>query len=468
MAAAIWDVAPVGHQWAPEDFASTRLEQNLGVLNLPFVSAFAVANKRVACVRFRMGHKFENEDLEERVRLCFVPNQKWINDTFDRARGAYPIRVFEARNANIIYRGLHVLTGVLVGKWELTRLSDKWELEYPPVREWIVSHIKAAPPPPPAAFTKRVAPPSSAEPPAKRGPVGSSALVVQAPGQQSTRATPCAALILEWVVRDLPPDAHGAAPIQQVLQAAALALGETSPPAWLGPHLLRLIEARGLAIVEDRVVGVAVGPRPRVLTTPPLEWVRNERECNIRRAQGERLFRSKVELEHYLILRALVGSVLYENTTINIMVGDQASSYTCDFELPDTPSLEDRRSTAGGPLLVESKCEFPMPIEMHKCEQLVAQGRNVVLMYGYAGVPYYRGHPPKSLPEWMRPGLRAMTFELVDGCAHVEHEVAVWCVDGDDQPACLRPRRNSADFAWEHPRLLRLYREIRELTERHY
>ena len=450
---AMVDPAP-SRPWNEDDFATVSMSVCMGCRDLPFPHQFHTADNRVVSVMFVMGGKFPNEDLGPRLRLCFVPlpGGKAVNSVFDRALGGPPMRVFQAAAGQMHYRGLHVLTTVLATKWELRLLSPMRHQDYPAMEDWLLSHVALKP-------TAKRPMGLTPAPPAKQVCV---ALPQQAaePAKQHTRPHQCAVQLLDWFVEALP--AGAGVPLAVVLADAACTIGHRTPPAWLEVHVLMLLAARGVVGV-DHLPGLARGPPMRVVPTPPLDYALDQMERAVRQAAGERMFRSRLEMEHYMLLRAIAGCVLYETTSFAFTRDGMPHSYTADFELPDTPSLEDRSLTVGGPLVIESKSSYPLRPEIQKCEDVVMQGRSVLLIYGYPGTPVHDQMPSGNY--WFTLGIRAMSFECVDRVARIRHDSLFLCMT-DDQPASFRPLRDSQDRACDHPRLLALYSQIRIMSQK--
>lgn len=474
--------------WAAGDFAATAVREPLGAITLPFSNPFQVdfATQRVVAAKFQLPGKYGNEQDGPTLRLCFVPGaqSRSVNAVFSEARGRYPIPLFEMCSGDIFFRGWHVITDVqpaapgVTGKWTFRVLNPSWQLIFPPIREWIKADGKLLP---------RTAGPDDRASWIHAGAqwvVGKAAQPTTQPIDAlvpTTRAAPapddgggkrlrsgldrCQTIMLDWFL-DSATQEGGNQVLERdaTVRAACRALGGVSPA--LVSH--RVEEVLG----SSRRIQCIGWPRHSIAPPPPPLFEPNEKLRERLMIDGGRVFRSRLEMEHYLLLCALAGPVMYESVSFPYVdPNGTPRHYRLDFQLPGVAHFEEGRDTppgfrfTGANLLVESKASKPSAEALYKCEQVVAGGHNVVLMYGYPGPPLLETLGRSVEQTYRDAGLEVVTFGLdEDGRGRIVRRDCVWCMDKRHPGPYLRPIESSGDPGPRHPRLLRLYEQIRALS----
>lgn len=407
--------------------------EDFGSFTLPFPKKrqFWVDGGRVVAVLFSAASPFPNEDHGTTLRLCHVPGgpQTPTNRAFGAAKMSYAYPIFCFTCGHMHYRGMYVLSDVGTKKWEFRRLTDACAGQYVDVRTWLAG--VAANPAPPARRLKR-----------EREELETPPTPYWTPGEE---------LVLRWFC-----EASAGLASDAVLPAATMALGREDQEG-LEERIRPLLES----VDRQRPF------RPlRVRPSRPYNYEFDVTRRAVREHAGERVFKSRIELEHFLLLRAIAGCVIYEGATVSYVRGGRDHCYTPDFELLDVVSLTNRDTVVGAPLLIESKARYPTRDEIRKCQEVVERGHGLVLLYGYVGAPVADANPAS---DWRALGLRAMTFVLEHGRARIKDDCAILCLDrplAEGGRPYLRKLLDADDRACEHPDLLRLYREIEQCSEK--
>jgi hypothetical protein len=379
-------------------------------VTFPNGKPFCSMEGRVLGIKFSLNSRFPNVDMGTSIKLARVPNDSVTNADIDMTLNTTPIRVFKS-GQGFRYRGLHVLTAHEGTMWVFRRLSDAVQAQFPPLDEWLKTM---------RSFGGSPSPATSPAATSRMRPIDTLMLgwFCDKLCAGATKCTVATESILPHL-GDALGRGHGCEPMREAL-------------------LLRLATLDVCVDWEVRVTSEFYFQRPLSFESG---------DC------GEPQFKSRVELEHFLLLSYFFGPVYYERTSINYEDGGQLRMYTPDFELPTVSNLCDRSDVRGGPLLIESKAEYPSRQELSKCEAVMRMGRNIVLLYGYAC------SPDPELPLWRRRGLRGVAFERRGLQVQVVHDSLVLCID-DDGLVRLRPIAGSTDSGPDHPTLLRLYEQI--------
>jgi hypothetical protein len=493
--------------WVDDDFAPEDSEfRGDSYFDVQLPSKFTLpvnkATKRLYYGKFSEGGRYPNVDNGTTIELAWPEGASaaWI-PTINKALDGYPIPLIKCAKGAVFDRGMHVMVEIKTGWWVFRRLNDQLQRLWPSFTEWLAIpyNENAAPkrPAPTSVFDKQArrriepadAPAAAAAEQVVAAPAAAAAQqVVSAPASapaaasaaQQVVAAPverlngCETLLLRWMVADCSPEGEEgqlvAVPFDDVCRWAAAAIGRDLLTPGLQDRLLQSFERRGcmvsttstgLRFLNGR--GLRLGSVGRIRTMQPLDFTRNKTAADARRRLGERLFRSRVELEHFLFLSYFFTTVHYESGSANFHVGNRTVSYTPDFFLPDVGSLEAGGPSQGG-VLIESKAAFPSRDEIRSCLQVVEQGRTIVVLYGYANQPVSERRTRESADgeyvpgEWRSTGIQAVLFTLVDGRAQIKCRDALWCMDGN-RPV-LREWLDVDDYATDHPKLLAVYEDI--------
>jgi hypothetical protein len=465
--------------FAPQDDAFQG--QPIGSMILPMGGTvhFDQNKQRVSYIRFPSWAPEENQDEGTTFWIAFLKDQrtKWLVSKVNRALNGYAIR-FISRGFGMLYdRGMYVLRDIDRGsqQWKFSRLADRHQGEFPSI-EHLFSELSECSQ---TASKKTVY--AIARPSDRVTPVINFASEIASPAVSPPRKRPAqmtlnsgALVLLDWFATDscgprLPDQPLAAFELLEVVSGAMHALGlEGVATAEFVSALTAAFTRCGCMVSRTTQQlcllngpGLRLRERADVLPIRPLEIAHNHKDHTARQLRNEKTFLSRLEFEHFLLLWRLFPCVLYETETLSFQSPTGLVNYTPDFYLPGIRA--DLSSDPSAGLLIESKSDYPSLSEISKCMRVTEKGRDIILLYGYPGVPLRVGRDPASAggrstgPEWRR-GIMALTFKRVASKAVIAQERAMLCID--EGRLTLRPLVDEADRGWEHLRLTTLYSEI--------
>jgi hypothetical protein len=408
-------------------------------MNIPFPNAFYTQRDKVVGLRFHKYSKFGNVFEGTTVMLARVPGStsgNETNKTIDDSMNKNPVRLFHSAGG-LRYLGLYVMVGFKGVLWEFKRLSPAIQQLYPNLDEWL------------SLLTKKTK---------KRQRV------------EDYSITLADMMILE--------NTTNAARIQTVHQTSISFndfVGLCCKSIGFAKMLPNMCNVIG-AYLRSHIQPEAADDVTNDFVIVAMAWVQELGAVNCVRACVQpkncttdefdtlqtTCFKSKLELQHYLLLHSLCGEVRYESTTVHYMQGCSRHCYTPDFELPSVCSLTNRDELCGGALLIESKASYPSVAELEKCEAVAMMGRSIVLLYGYAFLPVQQTNATTSLP-LSNMGIRGISFAKNHDGVNIVSDSLMLCID-EDERLCLRQWKNSKDQSPMHPKLAQIYSRIQAAT----